>query len=84
MSDCKLCEFEEGWGKPFCQACGTIFDAVPILERVKEYVAGVNADFAEDKERDQTLAMLDALIQQTKPVSHFGVVSRIEKDQATA
>jgi hypothetical protein len=22
---CKICEFEEGWGKPFCEACGKIF-----------------------------------------------------------
>ncbi len=22
---CKICEFEEGWGKPFCESCGKIF-----------------------------------------------------------
>jgi hypothetical protein len=59
---CRLCEFEEGWGKPFCGACGNIFDEVPILQRIREYVAGVNDDYKEDEERDQTLAMIDALI----------------------
>lgn len=60
--NCKICEFEEGWGKPFCGACGQIFDEVPILQRIREYVAGVNDDYKEDEERDQTLGMIDALI----------------------
>jgi hypothetical protein len=57
-----LCEFESGWGYPFCRSCGTIFDPIPILERVKKYVAGVNEDYVEDEERDQTLGMIDALV----------------------
>ena len=60
---CKICEFEEGWGKLFCGACGKIFDEVPILQRIREYVAGVNDDYKEDEERDETLGMIDALIQ---------------------
>ena len=29
---CKICEFEEGWGKPRCGDCGFIFDANAIGE----------------------------------------------------
>lgn len=60
---CKVCEFEEGWGNPFCRVCGSIFDSTPILQKIREYVAGVNDDCDEDEERDQVLAMIDALIQ---------------------
>lgn len=74
-NECRLCEFEEGWGKPFCGACGNIFDEVPILQRIREYVAGVNDDYEEDEERDQTLAMIDALIlhnSQAQPPARVG------------
>lgn len=59
---CSLCEFEHGWGYPFCRRCGKIFDPVPLLERVKAYVSSVNSDYAEDEERDQTVAIIEALI----------------------
>jgi hypothetical protein len=61
-SECRFCEFEEGWGKPFCGVCGKVFDTVPILTRIKNYVAGVNADYKEDEERDSCVAAIDLLI----------------------
>lgn len=29
---CKICEFEEGWGKPFCGVCGKFFQQDQIAD----------------------------------------------------
>jgi len=29
---CKICEFEEGWGKPFCGVCGKVFQQDQIAD----------------------------------------------------
>jgi hypothetical protein len=60
--NCPICEFESGWGNPFCRDCGTVFDRVAILKKVREYVALVNDDCKEDEERDETLLLIDVLI----------------------